>query len=95
LLFCLILSYFTYFLQRKKGFLSDNVEENSTKSKDWGVFVNHCKSPLLIEIEKLRMELCKGSDLMEQIQDMDSETFALSLKLDKLIVEYMKSKENL
>ncbi len=57
--------------------------------------MNHCKSPLEKEIEKLRMELYKGSDLMKQIQDMDSETFALSLKLDKLIVKYMKSKEDL
>lgn len=57
--------------------------------------MDHRKSPLEKEIEKLRMELYKGNDLMEQIQDMDSKTFALSLKLDKLIVKYMKSNKDL
>jgi hypothetical protein len=57
--------------------------------------VNHCKSPLEEEIEKLRAELYNGSNLLGQIPDTDSKTYALSLKLDKLIVEYMKCKEDL
>jgi hypothetical protein len=56
--------------------------------------VNHCKSPLEKEIEKLRIELSRGNPLFGAAQDMDRKTYALSLKMDKLIVEYMKSEES-
>lgn len=57
--------------------------------------MNHRKTPLEKEIEKLRMELSQDSNIGTKIQDMDAKTYDLSLKLDKLIVQYMKSRENL
>lgn len=68
-------------------------ENRQIKRLEWFV-VNHCKASLEKEIEKVRAELYKGSNSCDKIQDMDAKTYALSLKMDKLIAKYMKSREN-
>ncbi len=45
------------------------------------------------EIEDLREKLHQNSPHAHDLRQMDPRTYALSLKLDKLIIRYMKRKK--
>ncbi len=51
------------------------------------------KKPLEKEIEELRNELDKCSRYLDNDKLLDPEFYALSKKMDKLIVRYMKNKK--
>lgn len=56
----------------------------------WGGIMGHKEKSLEQEIEDLREKLHLGSPHAHDLRQMDPRTYALSLKLDKLIIQYMK-----
>ncbi len=55
--------------------------------------MSRTKKPLEAEIELMRHELYEGSDYFQNDRKLDTKTYALSLKMDKLIIKYMKKEE--